>query len=115
MDQSEIIKLQAYVKNWSSTHPYGWHFRGAQEIAKELRLDAAFTDIRLAGWFESPDGSTIAQVIESAIPFPGNIEVTVMIDAVMIAAQRQTSSQAVGALAIGIVAVLVLWGLFGDY
>ncbi|KJF16956.1 hypothetical protein [Acidithrix ferrooxidans] len=114
MKQSEIIKLQTYLRNWYSTHSYGWHLRGAQEIAKELLQDTAFTDIKLASWLESPEGSTIAQVVESVIPFPGNIEITVMTDAVMIAAKNETSGQVVGVLAIGIVAVLILWGLSGD-
>ena len=114
MKQSEIIKLQIYLRNWYSTHQYGWHFRGTEEIAKELLQDTAFTDIKLASWFGSPDGSTILQVIESVIPFPGNIEIKVMTDAVMIAAKKQTSSQVVGTLAIGIVAALILWGVFGD-
>jgi hypothetical protein len=34
----------------------------------------AFTDIKIAGLLESPGGATIAQVVQSVLPFPGNAE-----------------------------------------
>jgi hypothetical protein len=63
---------------------------------------------------ETPGGVTIAPLVESVLPFPANAESAVMIEAIEIAANKQTSRQAVGALAIEVLMVIVLWGLFGD-
>ena len=48
------------------------------------------------------------------LPFPASAEAAVLIKAIEIAAKKQTSSQVVGALAVGAVVALILWGLFGD-
>jgi hypothetical protein len=37
-----------------------------------------------------------------------------MVEAIEIAAKKQTSGQVVGALAIGILVAIILWGMFGD-
>jgi hypothetical protein len=37
-----------------------------------------------------------------------------MIEAIEIAAKKRTNGQVVGALAIGALVALTLWGLFGD-
>jgi hypothetical protein len=63
---------------------------------------------------ESPGGATIAQVVQGVLPFPANAEAAVMVEAIEIAAKKQTSSQVVGALAVGVLLVIIVWGLFGD-
>lgn len=113
MRQPEAAKLQSYLQRWRALNPQRWR-QGAQVVANDLLRDTAFTDIKLAGLLETPGGVTIAQVVESILPFPGNAEAAVMIEAIEIASKKQTHGQLVGALAIGIAAVLLLWGLFGD-
>jgi hypothetical protein len=113
MKPTEANKLQAYLQSWRAINPYRWQ-QSAQVVAKDLLQDAAFTDIKIAGRLESPGGATIAQVVESVLPFPGNAEAVVMIEAIEIAAKKQTSGQVVEALVIGALVALILWGLFGD-
>lgn len=112
MKQHEAIKLQAYLKSWRSLNPYRWQ-QGAPVVANDLMQDVAFTDIRIASLLETSGGVTITQVVESVLPFPANAEAAVMVEAIEIAAKKQTSSQVVGVLAIGAVVALILWGLFG--
>ncbi len=113
MKQTDVVKLQMYLWNWRATQPYRWQ-QGAQAVANDLLQDAAFTDIKVARLLETPGGGAIAQAVQSVLPFPGNAEAAVMIEAIKIAAKKQTSSQVVGALAIGVLVTVVLLGLFGD-
>jgi hypothetical protein len=113
MTQTEAAKLQAYLQRWRATNPYRWQ-QGAQLVANDLLQDTAFTDIKLAGLLESPGGVTITQVVQSVLPFPANAEAAVLTEAIEIAAKKHTSGQVVGALAIGVLVAIVLWGLFGD-
>jgi hypothetical protein len=113
MNQKEAAKLQTFLQRWRAVNPYRWQ-QGAQVVADDLMQETVFTDIKIAGLLESPSGATIAQVVQSALPFPANAEATVMVEAIEIAAKKQTSSQVVGALAIGVLLVIVVWGLFGD-
>lgn len=112
--QEDIAKLQAYLRRYRVVNPQRWR-QGAQVVANDLANDAAFTDIKVAAFLESPDGKVIAQVVQSVLPFPGAIEAGVMIEAIEIASKRQTVGQRVGALLIGALAVLLLWGLFRDW
>jgi hypothetical protein len=113
MKQSEAVKLQAFLRRWRSVNPYRWQ-QGAQVVANDLMRDATFTDIKLAGLLQSPGGATVAQVVQSVLPFPANAEAAVLIEAIEIAAKQQTSAQVVGALAVGAIVALTLRGLFGD-
>lgn len=113
MKQSEAVKLQALLRRWRAVNPYRWQ-QGAQVVANDLMRDAAFTDIKLAGLLQSPGGATVAQVVQSVLPFPASAEAAVLIEAIEIAAKQQTSAQVVGALAVGAIVALILWGLFGD-
>jgi hypothetical protein len=113
MKPDEAAKLQTYLQRWRAVNPYRWQ-QGAQVVADDLLQDVAFTDIRIAGLLESPGGATITQVVESVLPFPGNAEAAVMIEAIEIAAKQQTSGQLVGALVIGALVALILWGLFRE-
>jgi hypothetical protein len=69
----EVAKLRTYLQHWRAVNPYRWQ-RGAQVVANDLLQDMAFTDIKIAGLLESPGGATIAQVVQSVLPFPGNAE-----------------------------------------
>jgi hypothetical protein len=106
------IKLQAYLLRWRAMNPHRWK-EGAQVVASNLMQDVAFTDINIARLLETP-GAMIAQVVQSVLPFPSNAEAAVMIEAIEIAAKRQTNSKVVGVLAVGVLLVIILWGLFGD-
>lgn len=84
-------------------------------MANDLSQYTVFADIKIAGLQESRGGATIAQVVEIVLPFPGNAEAAVMVEAIAIAAKQQTSGQVVGTMAvIGDLAALILWGLFGE-
>jgi hypothetical protein len=37
-----------------------------------------------------------------------------MVEAIEIAAKKQTNGQVVGTLAIGVLVAIILWGFFGD-
>ena len=113
MKQTEAAKLQAYLLHWRALNPYRWQ-QGGQVVANDLLQDVAFTDIKVAGLLESPGGVTIDQVVQSVLPFPANAEASVMVEAIEIAAKKQTSGQVVGALTIGVLVAIILWGLFGD-
>lgn len=113
MKQTEADKLQAYLERWRAVNPYRWQ-QGSQVVANDLLQDLAFTDIKIAGLLESPGGVTITQVVQNALPFPANAEAAVMVEAIEIAAKKQTNTQVVGALAIGVLVAIILWGLFGD-
>lgn len=114
MKTPEVAKLQAYLRTWRAANPYRWQ-QGAQIVLTDLLQDAAFTDITLAEFVESPGGATITQVVESVLPFPGSAEAAVMVEAIEIAAKKQTDSQVVGVLVIGAIAALLLWAVFGDW
>lgn len=111
MNENEAAKLQSYLQRWQVVYPGRWQ-QGAQVVANDLMHDAAFTDIKIAGLLESPGGATIAQVVQSALPFPASAEATVMIAAIEIAAKKQNNDQVVEALFIGAITTLVLWALF---
>jgi hypothetical protein len=113
MKPTEAAKLQAYLQRWRAVNPYRWQ-QGAQVVANDLIQDVAFTDIRTARLLESPGGAAVAEVVKRVLPFPGNVEAAVMIEAIEIAAKKRTNGQVVGALAIGALVALTLWGLFGD-
>jgi hypothetical protein len=113
MKQTEAAKLQSYLQRWRALNPYRWQ-QGAQVVANDLLQDTAFTDIKIAGLLESPGGATVAQVVQSVLPLPANAEAAVMIEAIETAAKKQTNGQVVGAVAIGVLVAIILWGLFGD-
>jgi hypothetical protein len=113
MKQADAAKLQAYLRNWRARNPYRWQ-KGAQAVSDDLIQDAAFADIKVANLLETSAGVTITQVVESTLPFPGDAEAAVMVEAIEIATRKQTATQAVGILAVGVLVAVILWGLFGD-
>lgn len=113
MKPKEADRLAAYLQGWRALNPNRWR-EGSQVVATDLLQDTAFTDIKIAGFLETPDGAAIARVVQSALPFPASAEVGVMVEAIKIAAKKQTAGQVVGTVLIGVVAVIVIWGLFGN-
>src|SRR6266704_1440006 len=95
MSEIDYSKLQAYLRQWLRTQPYGCHRNGAHAIASQLINDAAFMDIRLARWLQSPDGSMIARTVVSVVPYPAGEAVSVMTEAIKIAAGRRTAKEVV--------------------
>lgn len=110
MQPSEAAKLQRYLSRWRILNPYRWQ-EGAQVVANDLMQDTAFADIQLASILESPGGVAITDAVKAALPFPENAELAVMIEAVKIAAKQRTQGQVVDALLVGVLVVLLLWGL----
>jgi hypothetical protein len=116
MDQFKASQLRAYLERWIPTQPYGWHHQGAEAIAKQLLHDAAFTDLNLSRWFQSPDGVVVSQVVTSLLPFPDGVAAAVLIEAITIAAKKQGNDQGIQSSFIGlgvIVALAFLWAMFG--
>ena len=102
MNDIDYEGLAAYLRDrWLVTQPYGWHRWSAVDIAAELFRDTAFTDIRLARWLQTPDGSMIMRVVENVLPFPYKQGTAVMAEAIKLAATRQTNRQVVVTLAVG--------------
>jgi hypothetical protein len=112
MDKQSADDLRQFLISWQNTHAYSCHFQDPQLLADELGKCVQFETIRIAGWLESPQGASIAQVVESAMPFPMNLEAQTMTAAIEIAARRRTSDQAVLTLVVGLIAVLLIWGIF---
>lgn len=116
MDQFKASQLRVYLERWIPTQPYGWHQQGAEAIAKELLDDAAFTDLKLFRWFQSPDGVVVSQVVTSLLPFPDGVAAAVLIEAITIAAKKQSNDQGIQSsfIALGVAFALVILGtVFG--
>jgi len=112
MKASEVDKLRAYLWRWLASRPYGWNQRSAKDLAAEFLQDAAFTDIRLAGFLASPDGQVVTAVVKQVLPYPYNVGVPLLVEAIMLAAQEQTNRQ-IGTTLLGAGAgALILWALF---
>jgi hypothetical protein len=114
MNDQQVAALGIYVHNWGARQSYGWHGRTAQDIATELTRDAAFLDLRLAGWLESPDGSLIAQIVVRSLPFPARIGAQVLAEAIQIAAQQRTDRNRTITLLAGIGAALAVYVLLSN-
>jgi len=113
MNENEIARLQAYLRQWVRSNPT-WHRWSGEEIAAELARDADFSTIRLAGWLQTPDGAVITQIVQSVLPYPYGYGAEVLADAVQIAARQCTRNERLQVMAVGVgiavVAVLVLRG-----
>ena len=104
--------LHGWIKqntNWArdkSTLPP--RLRTAREIANDLAPSIERGDVHIAQWFESPDGELISNAVALALPPPGGLEVQLLKDAVLIAAQEQNRNQKIvfGVLALALASVL---------
>lgn len=110
MNQNDQQALQRYLSAYFAWHP-NWHGRTPEAIAEELLSDAAFGDIRLAGWLRSPNGAEILKIVEATLPFPENIQAKIMADAIMIAAQKRTRPQVIKTVFAGALLVVLIFGI----
>lgn len=110
MNEIEAAKLQAYLWHWTRTRP-SWHQQSAQQIAAELARDVDFSNIRVATWLQSPDGGTIIQIVQNALPYPYNYGADVLADAIEIAARQRTEKERLYTLGGGtaVAVLLVMW------
>ena len=112
MNPINYAPLQAYLRQWVRRQPYGWHQRGAQDIANEWMNDLAFADIQLARWFGTPEGKVALGLARTVLPYPADQAVSVLAEAIQIAARQRTMKR-VAWTAIGgsAVAGLIYLGL----
>jgi hypothetical protein len=116
------LKLRMFLEKWLQDHPSwaysgpGWYHqrRSANDIASELLQNAEFGEVKLAGWLKSPNGAMARTVVGWVLPQPYGAEFTLLVEAIMLAAQAQQDDQRklAGGLTIVAVATLALL-LFG--
>jgi len=113
MTNIDYRPLDAYLRRWLRTQPYGWHLQGADAIATEFIQDVAFANIRLAAWLERPDVQVITKIVEGVLPYPERNAVAALTQAIMISARRRTANQVAAGLGIGVLVALAIY-LFGQ-
>ncbi|EWM13761.1 hypothetical protein [Kutzneria sp. 744] len=113
MNEDEIARAVAHVRRWIAAHP-DWRRWSAEDIAAALAQDDDWATVTLAGWMRIPDGALIAMIVEKALPYPTNIGVEVLVEAIQIAARKRTRTQRIGALTIGAAAAALVWTLFNS-
>ena len=101
MKDSEAVKLEAFLRQWTRTHPF-WQRSSAEDIANDLAADADFGAIRLAVWLQTPEGALVTQVVHRVLPYPYNYGADVLAEAVQIAAAQRTERQRTWTLVGGI-------------
>ena len=116
-------KLASFLRGWINQNPsWIWdmstlppRLRTAREIANDLAPSIERGDVHIAQWFESPDGELISNAVAWALPFPWGLEVQLLKDAVLIAAQEQNRNQkiAFGVLALASVLASVIFIVAG--
>jgi hypothetical protein len=84
--------------------------RTAPELAEELLEDIGFRALELGGFLDTPDGELIATGVELALPGADRNVVRLAVDALGLAAAKQSelSPLHVGALVVGGLALLLL-------
>jgi peptidoglycan/xylan/chitin deacetylase (PgdA/CDA1 family) len=111
VNQTEIARLSAFLRQWTRTHPL-WYQRTAEDVAAELAADAGFEAVKLAGWMQTPDRALITQIVESVLPYPYNYGADVLADAIRIAARQRTERQRgltlIGGLGLAALVVFLL-------
>jgi hypothetical protein len=95
--------------------PYAWPppppLPTAQTLAEELLADAEFRALELGTWLSTTDGEIIAGAVSRVLP-PGYEPVfSVTVDALQIAAAKQTSQGRRSAAAFAAVGLLVTYAL----
>lgn len=95
----------AYARPWPP--PTLPHVPPANQLADEFLQDAEFAALELATWLGTTDGQLIAEAVGQVIP-PGYEPVySLTVDALQIAARRQTE---VGRRKAGVLAFTILTG-----
>jgi hypothetical protein len=119
-DNPNAGDLANFLRAWLRGNPrwaytpgvQGTQFRTAREIAVDLSHAMTEADLRVAEWFESPDGELIAAVVVSVLPWPQSWELSLLVEAVTLAAQKRNKNQKVSVGLTGVALVLVLALLF---
>lgn len=97
-------RLQPYVQAalgaWP--HPALPSFPAAEELAAELLADAGFRALGLGTWLRTTDGQIIAEAVAQVIPPEYEPIFTLTVDALKLAAAKQTieGRQKAGAIAL---------------
>jgi hypothetical protein len=111
-------RLRAFlVRHHAAVGTYGWRGQTPHAIAARFLADAAFEEIGLADWLQSPDGLLIRQVAARVLPPWQAFELELLVDAVILAAedQRRQSRTAFGAAIVGLTSTfLILLLLFRE-
>lgn len=94
--QQEITEyLNRFTGQWP-TQDYHWvmqptmaqHYTAAQ-IADALLADAEFRALKLGTWLSTPSGELIEAAVTAIVPPPYNEDITLLAEALQLAAQRQ--------------------------
>ena len=111
-------ELASFLRGWINQNPNWAHdksalsprLRTARDIANDLAPSIEREDVHIAQWFESPDGELISNAVALALPPPGGLEVQLLKDAVLIAAQAQNRNQKIvfGVLASVLASVIFI-------
>ncbi len=113
-------RLGRFLRRWLAANP-GWPYAGpagpyarlsgAGDVARAILGDAEFAEVRLAGWFASPDGELVRSVARSVLPFAPAAELDLLVEAVTMAAdahqRRRERVAVVSTLAAGAVAIVL--------
>jgi hypothetical protein len=63
--------------------------RSSGEVAESLLAEVEFGELRLATWLQSPDGQLVRMVVEGMLPPLSRVEVDLMVEGVMAAADAK--------------------------
>ena len=77
-----------------------------EQIAEQLLASAAFRALRLGTWLSTPKGEFITAAVEALAPPPYAIDISLLIDAVKLAAQAQQREARQKAVGIGLVVAI---------
>jgi hypothetical protein len=79
------------------------------ELAEELLEDVGFQTLQLGGFLRTPDGELIASGVELALPGADRRVVELAVDALKLAASKQSDVTPLQAGGLAIVGLAVLW------
>jgi hypothetical protein len=77
-----------------------------EQIAEQLLASAAFRALRLGTWLSTPQGEFIAAAVQALAPAPYPMDISLLIDAVKLAAQAQQREARQKAVSIGLVVAI---------
>lgn len=114
-------RLELFLRRWLAANP-GWPYatghgpysrlRAPEDVARAILADAEFAEVRLAGWFTSPDGDLVQAVARTVLPVAPAAEIDLLVEAVTrAAAAHQRGREQVAAIwtvAAAAVAVLLV-------
>jgi hypothetical protein len=100
-DELKAQQLDTFLRRWTHEHPnwarvdpYGiGPLRSAEVLAETLLAEAEFAELGLANWLESPDGQLVRTVVVGLLPPWQRLEVDILVEGVMAAAQAKRRNQ----------------------